>query len=86
MSAFHYKAQKTLEDETTVTYGLNTDFILHPSEYIEVVIRKEDLKVLNYDLIKDLPDFKVSEKPLNWLKAKCTNNRVDFKEVFKHLA
>lgn len=86
MTAFHYKAFKKAEDESTVTYNLNTDFFLDPNDFIEVLIRKEDLKVINYEEIKDVPHFQVSEKPLSWLKAKCTNDRIVFEERLRHLA
>ncbi|WP_419211351.1 hypothetical protein ACNR9Q_11435 [Maribacter sp. X9] len=86
MTAFHYKAFKLNEDESSVKYNLNTDFFLDPNDFIEVIIRKKDLKVLNYDEIKDLPDFQISEKPLNWLRAKCTDDRIIFKERLRHLA
>lgn len=86
MSAFHYLAYKFTEDEFVVKYNLNTDFILDPNYLIEVVLRKSDLEILNYDEIKDLPDFKVSKKPLNWLRAKCTDDKVIFKEKLRHLA
>lgn len=86
MTAFHYRANKVAKNEETVTYDLCTDFFFDPDAYIKVVLRKADLKVLNYDQIKDLPDFNLSEKPLNWLKAKSTNDRVQFEERLKHLA
>jgi len=86
MTAFHYKAFKLTEDESSVKYKLNTDFLLDPNDFIEVIIRKNDLKVLNYDEIKDLPHFQFSEKSLNWLRAKCTDDRILFKEKLRHLA
>ncbi|MBG7610836.1 hypothetical protein IU405_01070 [Polaribacter sp. BAL334] len=86
MTAFHYKAFKLSEDESFVKYNLNTDFFLDPNDFIEVIIRKKDLKILNYDKIKDLLDLQVSKKPLNWLRAKCTDDRIVFKENLKHLA
>jgi len=86
MTAFHYKAFKLTEDESSVKYNLNTDFFLESNDFIEVIIGKKDLKILNYDEIKDLPDFQVSEKSLNWLRAKCTDDRIVFKEKLRHLA
>ncbi len=86
MSAFHYKAFKISEDEEIVNYKLNTDFILDPDSFVEVNLRKNDLKVLNYDDIKDLLDFETSDKPLNWLRAKCTSDRIEFKSEIRHLA
>lgn len=62
MTAFHYKAHKIAEDDETVTYNLCTDFFFDTDSFIKVILRKIDLTVLNYDQIKDLPDFSVSKK------------------------
>ena len=84
MSGFHYEAKKLEENNISVKYNLNTDRILHPKEYIQVEIKKEDLSILNFDQIKDLDNFKTSYKPLNWLRAKCTEDKITFKDKLTH--
>lgn len=86
MSAFHYRAFKVEEDEETVTYRLYTDFVFEPDETIKVILLKTNLEVKNFDEIKDLPDFSFNYKPLNWLRAKCTEDKIIFKEKLQHLA
>ncbi|MDO5978682.1 hypothetical protein [Flavivirga spongiicola] len=86
MTAFHYKAIKIKEDKETVTYSLNADFFLDPNEFIEVILKKKDLTVMNYDEVINHPDFSFSKKPLYWLQAKSTDDKIHFKEKIKHLA
>ena len=86
MSVFHYKAYKLREDEDTVVYNLNTEFIMTPDEYAKVIIRKQDRAVLNWEEIKDLEHFSGYYKPLNWLRARCLDEEGHAKEELQLIA
>jgi hypothetical protein len=86
MSAFHYKAKKVSENQSSVTYQLCVDFIFDSESSINVVIRKEDREILNFEDLKTRPEFSFSLKPLYWLRAKCTTDKIEFKDELRHLA
>ena len=53
MTAFHFKAFKISEDKLTVTYNLNTDFFLDPSDFNPLcILNNADFNIIDIS-IKD---------------------------------
>lgn len=69
-----------------VIYHLTTDFILHSSEKIKVIIHKSTRDITNLKELEQIESLKNNMKPVYWLRMKCSDDRINFKEDLSHLA